>query len=303
MTSVHPRAVVVLLALATMMFGTSALVVPAPTRAADGVSMSQLKAQAIYYLAKDQTALRKLMVGTITARSARDGRLWSGLLNTWATINKSMTMNTSVPAGLPKTGHVFVVLGSALTSRGTVGTKFKRRLALAVKASKTYPTATVLISGGAARNGVTEAKAGYRWLRAKGIAAKRLITETRSFSSLGNATHTMALLARAPAYTSYSLISDSSHLRIASVLFEAATVLVQEKSGRSWSIKRHANLAYPNLKGAGRGPLRSSSVAAAATGVASIFSVTSAYRALLAKAPSLPKLTGLRVTAPNTRTY
>lgn len=281
----------------------SALVIAAPARAVEPVTTAELKARAIHYLATSQSAEQSVMVGTLTARSSFEGRLWAGFLTTWARINTSMAMNPTVPTGLPTKGHVFIVLGSGLTKSGAVSARFERRLRLAAKAAKAYPGATVLISGGASRHGRTEADVGSRWLRDAGVKASRLIRETRSFSTIGNATYSMAMLARNPAYTSYSLISDSSHLRRASVLFEAAKVLVQQRSGRPWGIKRLANLAHLDLITAGRVPLKSSSVAIAADNVAALFSVLTQYRRLVVKAPAKPALTGLRLTPPATVRY
>lgn len=271
-------------------------VVVAPSREA-------LKARALYYFATAQSAERSVMIGTLSTRSAFEGRLWSDFVSTWARINASMTMNTAVPSGLPKKGHVFIVLGSGLKSSGAVSAKFERRLRLAAKAAKAYPAATVLISGGAARRGRTEAEAGYRWLRKAGVKASRLLRESRSSSTIGNAKYSMELLSRDSGYTSYSLISDSSHLRRASVLFEAAEVLVQERTGRSWGIKRLANLAHIDMARAGHGQLRASSVKIAAENVASLFSVLSQYRALVAKKPAKLTFTALQVTPPSTLSY
>lgn len=282
---------------------TSALVVGAPAQAADSVTRDSLKTRAIYYLSTGRATEQSVMVGTLTSRSSFEGRLWSRFLSSWATINKSMTMNPAVPTGLPKKGHVFVVLGSGLRSSGAVTAKFERRLRLAAKAAKAYPAATVLITGGAARHGRTEAEAGYRWLRSAGVRASRLLRETRSASTIGNAEYSMALLAGHSEYTSYSLISDSSHLRRASVLFEAATLLVQQRTGRSWGIRRLANVAHIDMVRAGHGPLKASSVAIAADNVASLFSLRTDYLRLVAKAPAKPDLTGLRITPPSSRRY
>lgn len=281
----------------------SALVISAPARAVDSLSNDSLKTRAIYYLAMSQPQERDVMIGTLTARTSREGRLWSNFLSTWASINTSMAMHTKVPTGLPTKGHVFVVLGSGLKKSGAVSATFQRRLALAAKAAKAYPASTILITGGAPRNGRTEAEAGYRWLRKAGVKASRMLRETRASSTIGNAEYSMAMLARNPRYTTYSLISDSSHLRRASVLFEAAKVLVQERSGKSWGITRLANVAYPDLPRAGQVPLRTSSVKIAADNVASLFSLLAPYRRLVAKAPAKPTLTSLRLTPPTAVRY
>ena len=60
------------------------------------------------------------------------------------------------------------------------------------------------------------------WLLAKGIPASRILVEQKSTSTIGNAANSMAILAKKPAYTSYSLITATSHMRRSMVLFTAA---------------------------------------------------------------------------------
>lgn len=295
-------ALAVMVAAAFVAFSGGVLVEPA-SNAAQAASLTSLKAQAVYFQQVPDTARRDLAVGSMTASSAWENQLWSGFVTTWSTINKSMTMNTAVPGGLPAKGHVFVVLGSGLTAKGTMSAKFERRLKLAVKALKAYPKAKVLVSGGKPKNGHTEGEVGQAWLLAKGITASRIIVEKKSASTIGNAKNSMAILAKSSAYTSYSLISDSSHLRRASILFEAAKVLVQEQSGQAWGIERLANLAYPDMKAAGQVPLADWSVSYTAGNVAELFGLTSPYKKLVADAPAKPVLTALKATAPTRATY
>nr|WP_300151381.1 ElyC/SanA/YdcF family protein [Propionicimonas sp.] len=296
------RALVATMVATAFLAVTGGVVADAPSHAAQTVSISSLKARAIYFQQAGKTADRDLAVSSMAATSAWEAKLWSGFVASWSSINNAMTMNTSVPSGLPGKGHVFVVLGSALTSSGKMSAKFERRLKLAVKALQKYPAATVLVSGGAARNGVTEGEAGRKWLLAKGVDESRIAVEKKSSSTIGNAKNSMALLATSNA-SSYSLISDSSHLRRASVLFDAASVLVQEGTGKAWSMERLANVAYPDMAGAGQGPLSDSSVAYTAGNVASLFGVSSAYNKLVSAPPTTPVLTGLTVTAPAKVTY
>ncbi len=297
------RALVALTVTTAFLAATAGIVVEAPSRAAEPASATTLKAQAIYFQQKAKTADRDLAISSLATFSAWEGRLWSDFVTTWATINASMKMNPTVPDGLPAKGHVFVVLGSALKKSGAMSTKFERRLKLVVKALKKYPKAIVLVSGGAAKNGRTEAGVGYTWLRARGIAKSRILVEKKSSSTIGNAKYSMAMLAESARYTSYSLITDSSHLRRASVLFEAATVLVQEKSGREWPIQRLANVAYLDMPTAGQVPLSSGSVAYAAECVASLFGLSSRYAKVVDSPPGPTALTRLRLTAPTRVRY
>jgi uncharacterized SAM-binding protein YcdF (DUF218 family) len=279
------------------------VVVETPSVAADAASLTQLKAQAIYYQQKAKTGQRDLTVASMAASSGWENQLWAEFVTSWASINKYMKMNSTVPKGLPTKGHVFVVLGSGLTKSGKLTAKFERRLQLAKKALKAYPSATVLVTGGAPKNGKTEGKVGYAWLVANGIKKSRILVEEKSASTIGNAKNSMAILAKSAEYTSYSLISDSSHLRRASILFDAATLLVQEKSGTPWSIRREANVAYLDMKEAGKVPLSASSVAYAASNVAELLGLLAQYKTLLKTAPAAPVLTSVKVTPPATVTY
>ena len=125
-----------------------------------------------------------------------------------------------------------------------------------------------------------------KWLIAKGISSARILVETKSSSTIGNAKYSIAMLSAAPKYTSYTLISDSSHIRRASVLFAAATLLVREKQGTDWSIKPVSNIAYMDLATAGRKPLSASSVAYTASNVASLLGVLPQLKKLVASPPS-----------------
>ncbi len=89
------------------------------------------------------------------------------------------------------------------------------------------------MSGGAKRNGHTEARVMYDWLVDKGIKKSRIMRESTSASTVSNATNSMAILPDHPGFTSYTLISDSSHIRRATILFNAAKVGIQEKTGKA----------------------------------------------------------------------
>lgn len=279
------------------------VVVEPASHAVEAASLAELKARAIYFQQAGDPGQRDLAVSAMAASSTVAADLWADFVASWSSINESMKMNSTVPSGLPKKGHVFVVLGSALSKSGKITTKFERRLALAVKALAKYPKSMVLVTGGSPKNGRTEGEAGSAWLVARGVAKSRIVVETKASSTIGNAKNSMAILARSSSYTSYSLISDSSHLRRASILFDAAKVLVQEQSGTTWSIRREANVAYPDMKTAGQVPLSNSSVSYTASNVASLFGVASPYKKLLAAPPSDSVLTAVTVTAPAKVTY
>ena len=282
---------------------SSGVIVEPVSHAAEAASVAQLKAQAIYFQQDRDTERRDLAVSAMAASSTWEAELWAGFVESWSSINNAMTMNSSVPSGLPAKGHVFVVLGSGLTSSGKLSAKFERRLKLAAKAAKKYPKSKVLVTGGKPKKGHTEAEVGYKWLVANGVSKSRILVEKKASDTIDNARNSMAILAKSSTYTSYSLISDSSHLRRASILFDAAKVRVQEQSGKAWSISREANVAYMDMKNAGQVPLADWSVSYTAGNVASLFGVTTSYKKLLASPPSDAVLTGVSVTAPAKLTY
>jgi vancomycin permeability regulator SanA len=282
----------------------SALVAPAtPSAAVSAASLTQLKTRGIYYLQTGDDAQRQVVLGAMASTWSRESQLWGDFPQSWETINAHLDMNYSVPKGLPGEGHVFIVLGSALSKSGKITEKIERRVELALKALKKYPRSKVLVSGGKPRKGHTEAAVMKSWLVKHGVPASRILVEAKSTSTVGNAAKSMAMLAKSGAYTSYSLISDSSHLRRASILFLAATLQVQEASGKAWRMSQEPNVAYKDMASAGKGPLRASSVAYAASNVVSLLKLTAGYKAVLANPPTPGVLTSIAVTPPKRLTY
>ncbi len=267
------------------------------------VSATDLRVQAIYFEKKRNYDQRDLAVSSLAAISSLKGSLWSEFLASWDLANKGLKINTTTPKGLPKKGHVFVVLGSALTKSGRITSKTTRRLKVAVAALAKYPASKVLVSGGAKRNGHTEAGVMYSWLVGKGIKKSRILREATSSSTVSNATRSMAILKDHPEFTSYTLISDSSHIRRATILFNAAKVAIQEKSGKRWAIKSVSNVAFSDKPVASRGPVPAATHTIIASNVASVFGLSSRYRATIAKPPAKAALTSISVMPPAACTY
>lgn len=254
---------------------------PGQAQAASSISQAELKARSIHFQAVGDTAQRDLTLNSIADVSDWSGALWKGFLTTWGEINQAMPMNTSVPEGLPGEGHVFIVLGSALSSSGTMTATLERRLKLAVKALDAYPASMVVVTGGKPKQGNTEAAVMKAWLVDRGVQSSRILTEDKSSNTISNAKNTMALLAGLPQYTSYTLITDAGHMRRSSVLFRAATMQIEERTGTRWAITPVSNLVYPDME-AGKVPLSASSVASTATEVASLFGVLAEYQKVVA---------------------
>ncbi|MGV8907440.1 MAG: ElyC/SanA/YdcF family protein [Propionicimonas sp.] len=266
-------------------------------------SATTLRVQAIYFEKTGDTSRRDLAVGSLAAASAWQGQLWVEFLAYWDLANKGLKINTTTPKDLPGTGHAFVVLGSALSKSGRITVKIERRLKVALAALKVYPASKVLVSGGAVRNGHSEAQVMSDWLLARGVKANRIIREARSSSTISNATKSMAILHDLGGFTSYTLISDASHIRRSAILFTAAKALIQEKTGKPWPISLVSNIAYNDKPIASRGPVPGATHKIIASNVASVFGVLAQYNAMVGSPPSKIMLTSIAVTAPKTVTY
>ena len=298
------RAAVVIFAGMALLLSLVGAVAGSPVaRAATGTAAADLRVQALHFQKTGNTTQRALALSSLTAASAWQGQLWTDFMTSWDTANKGLKIYTATPDGIPAKGHVFVVLGSALTSSGQATTIVVRRLKVALAALAKYPTSTVLLSGGAPKSGRTEAKVMRDWLVAKGVDPARILLETTSSSTVGNANNSMAILANSPQYTAYTLISDASHIRRATILFNAAKVKIQERTGKAWTLAPIANVAYSDSSTASRGPVPAATHTIIASNVASVFGVLAAYNALLGSPPAVPKLTSIQLTPPTTLTY
>ena len=278
------------------------LVAPATTPAqAATVSVTDLRTRALYYQRVGDLANRQATVDSITAASPWQGQLWTDFLARWDEANRNVKINLKVPADLPGEGHVFVVLGSALKSTGAISAKIERRLQVAMQALAAYPNSSVLVTGGAPKNGITEGQAMHDWLIAAGIPEGRIMVEKSSSSTISNATRSMAILQANPQFTSYTLISDASHIRRAAVLFDAASVAIQSRTGAAWAMTARGNVAFSDKAITAQASDATHSVIT--SNVASVFGVLSAYSALLKTPPGTPVLKSIKVTPPTVLKY
>jgi len=288
-------------AVATILLGLLSPLVaaPAPTEAATA-SLTDVKTRLVYFTKASRTTDRALALNALAGQSPLEAKLWTDFLSSWDAATTSQKLNYSAPAGLPDGDHVFVVLGGSLNSNGTLKAQTINRLTVAKAALDAYPHSGVLVTGGNAKSGVTEGQAMHEWLEANGVSDDRILTETKASSTVGNAKYSVAILATKPDVTSYTLISDASHLRRAGVLFDAAVMQVQEKSGREWALKRVENVAYKDK--AITNPASTDTTTVIASEVASLLGL-SGYGAMVSKPPANAKLTGLAVTPPKATTY
>lgn len=278
------------------------LVAPQPLAAdaASTVSLSTLRSRLIYFVRADRGVDRALTLTELDARSDFEADLWRGFLSAWDTANSAQKLNYSPPKDLPTSGHVFIVLGGSLSSKGNITTQVINRLKVALAALSAYPNSKVLVSGGAPKNGHTEAERMREWLIDNGIKSGRIISEAKSSSTVGNANESIAILKTMPSITSYTLISDASHIRRASVLFNAAVVKVEVTTGKHWGIRQIKNVAYKDKTITN--PPNDQTMSVIASNVASVWGITSNYKAVIADPPAPAKLTSLSVK-PTKTTY
>lgn len=273
---------------------------PVTADAATTVSLSALRARIIYFVRSDRPVDRALTLTELDARSDFEADLWRSFLSAWDTANSSQKLNYSPPKDLPTSGHVFIVLGGSLSSKGNITTQVINRLKVALAALSAYPNSKVLVSGGAPKNGHTEAERMREWLIDNGIKSSRIISEAKSSSTVGNANYSIAILKTMPSITSYTLISDASHIRRASVLFNAAAVKSQVSGGKAWSIRQIKNVAHKDKTITN--PPNDQTMSVIASNVASVWGITSNYKSVIADPPDPAKLTGLSVK-PTKTTY
>lgn len=223
-------------------------------------------------------ALSKLSV-----RSPYDGPLWAAFMRSWAGLDLGMNLIYDGTRTDGNSGHVFVVLGAGLNANGTLTGQGTRRLQLALTALLTNPTSRVLVTGGKPRSGVTEAAAGKAWLLAHGIKASRILTESAASSTIGNATGGVAVLRKAKA-TSYTLVSDASHLRRAQVLFLAAQLRIETAENKRLAFHPVGALAVNNYAPGAvitARPVSAVTRATVATEVATLLRLTQPYNQAL----------------------
>lgn len=287
-------------AVATILLGLLAPL-SGPVRAeAATASLTDVKTRLVYFTKAARTTDRALALNALAVQSGLEAKLWTTFLAAWDAATTSQKLNYTAPAGLPDGDHVFVVLGGSLNSDGTLKAQTINRLKVAKAALDAYPHSGVLVTGGNAKSGVTEGAAMHEWLEDNGVAEDRILTETKASSTVGNAKYSVAILAGKPDISSYTLVSDASHLRRAGVLFDAAVMQTQEKSGREWGLARIANVAYSDKTVATLASTDTTSTIAAE--VASLLGL-SGYSAMVSKPPAKAKLTSLTVTPPNATTY
>ena len=168
-----------------------------------------------------------------------DGPRWDGAVKVWLSLFGGLPLvynsegYVTHASAEPTPGqHAFVILGSTKA-------KMARRVDAALPAILENPASLVLVSGGVKRDGQTEAAIMADRLKAAGVDPSRIILEEGSSSTVGNANKSVPLLVRAGVKT-YTLVSDASHLRRATLDFTAAQLRIETatntRTGLAWLI-------------------------------------------------------------------
>ena len=159
-------------------------------------------------------------------RAPWDGPRWTTFMALWEGWDRGMQLVTNpLLVAIPPVGkHAFVVLGSTAA-------KMTRRLEAALPALKALTSSKIIVTGKPLRGGVSEAEWMQRWLIKEGINPARIVMERQASSTIGNARYSVPILAKL-GITSYTLVSDASHLRRASVLFAARQMQLETASNK-----------------------------------------------------------------------
>lgn len=246
------------------------------------ISAETFLARVIADYAKGRPMARNLDL--LARRAPWDGPRWKWFMEQWSRIDTGLPMNLSIDgisAG-SLVDHTFVVLGAGLHDDGSMTKKLERRLQLALEGLHKFSNAKVLISGGKARGGITEATAGYNWLVKHGIDPARITREERSSSTIGNARYSLPILAKRGG--TYSIVSDASHVRRAQIEFLAAQVELETKTNKVMNLVAMKPLAFNDYAPRAvvtTGPASTQTRLTVATEVAALLGILTQFKAAL----------------------
>lgn len=136
-----------------------------------------------------------------------------------ASLASKLSLVTQIPSNLAKKDHYIVVLGYALDEHGEMQQPLLQRLYTTLQLAKAYPTAKIVVSGGAAVQQRTEAQMMQAWLMQHQVSAERIILENHSTNTRENALYTLLQLSNQKV-SELTLVTSASHLRRAVFIFE-----------------------------------------------------------------------------------
>ena len=155
------------------------------------------------------------------------GAKWERIMDLWET---PVTVSEELPDGLPDDDSLcLVALGFQLNPDGTMREELIMRLEVLLAASRKYPHAFIVCTGGGtAADDPSAAEAGCmaEWLEAQGVDPSRLIVEDHSLTTAQNAVFTFDILAeRYPQVKRIAIISSDYHIATGMLLFGAEAIL------------------------------------------------------------------------------
>ena len=141
-----------------------------------------------------------------------------------------MTVNEALPEDLPGDDSLcLVALGFQLNPDGTMREELIARLQVLLAASRQYPRAVIVCTGGGtAANDPTATEAGRmaEWLLAQGVDPSRVYVEDKSITTAQNAIFTFDMLeALCPQVCQIAIISSDYHIATGALLFGAEAIL------------------------------------------------------------------------------
>ena len=155
------------------------------------------------------------------------GEKWKRIMDLWEV---PVTVNDHLPDDLPEDDTLcLVVLGFQLNPDGSMREELISRLEVVLEASKQYPKAFIVCTGGgtaADDPAATEAGRMAQWLEAEGVDASRLIVENKSLTTAQNAMYTLRMLEEQhPQISSLAVISSDYHIATGVLLCGAEGIL------------------------------------------------------------------------------
>ncbi|OAN11257.1 hypothetical protein A3K86_20080 [Photobacterium jeanii] len=121
-----------------------------------------------------------------------------------------------------------VVLGYKLNNDGTIPEMLEERLQTALTVINATPECPVIVTGGLAQNGITEAQAMKAWLVDHHVPVTRIWIEDQATNTLDNASYTLDILHQLD-IDKICLVSASIHVHRSEIIF-ATTQLTQPKA-------------------------------------------------------------------------
>lgn len=116
--------------------------------------------------------------------------------------------------------HAIVTLGYRLNADGSMAQPLLERLELTRRLAIRSPNSLIIVTGGLAVAGNTEAQLMKRWLIKNGIESGRIIQEDQAVNTIENTLYTLAIIQQ-EAIMHITLVSASIHVHRSHILFDS----------------------------------------------------------------------------------